>query len=259
MTFRLAAAALAALTLGSHVAPAGAPQERPAAEFGLGERAEYSIKYGVFSGGSATMEITKLDTIRDRTAWHAEFTIRGGAPFFRVNDRYDTWIDTRNSASLRYEEDIHEGSYKRQRRYEFLPGGRMTESNKPGDTTATAEHPVDQASILYFIRKISLRVGLDTGFNNYFLLDRNPVRIRVLRREHIEVPAGEFDAIVIQPIIKAKGIFAEGGEAEVWLSDDDRHIILQMKSKVPGIPLGHLNLFLKTYTPPASRPPTEKP
>jgi hypothetical protein len=255
VTFRFAATALAALSLGWHSAPAGTPQERPPADFGIGERAEYSIKYGIIGGGGATMEITALDTIRDRAAWHTEFTIRGGAPFFRVNDRYETWIDTHNTSSLRYKEDIHEGSYKRQRLYEFLPGGRMTEVSKPADTVPTVEHPVDQASILYFIRTIPLRVGLDTSFTNYFLIDRNPVRIRVLRREHIGVPAGEFDAIVIQPIIKAKGIFAEGGEAEVWLSDDDRHIILQMKSKVPGIPLGHLNLYLKSYTPPTPHTP----
>jgi hypothetical protein len=258
VTFRFAAAALAALSLASHSAPAGVPQEWSPAEFGIGEHAEYSIKYGIIGGGGATMDITGLDTIRGRTAWHVEFNIRGGVPFFRVNDRYETWIDTHNTSSLRYREDIHEGGYKRQRLYDFLSGGRMTEEAKT-DTVPTAEHPIDQASVLYFIRKIPLRVGLDTSFNNYFLLDRNPVRIKVLRKEHIGVPAGEFDAIVIQPIIKAKGIFAEGGEAEVWLSDDDRHIILQMKSKVPGFPLGHLNLFLKSYSPPPPHSPSNKP
>jgi len=259
VTLRLAASALAALSLASHSAPAGPPREWSVGDFGIGERAEYSIKYGIIGGGSATMEITGLDTIRNRAAWHVEFTIRGGVPFFRVNDRYETWIDIHNTSSLRYKEDIHEGSYKRQRLYEFLPFARMTETTRGADTVPTVEQPADQASILYFIRKIPLRVGLDTSFNNYFLIDRNPVRIRVLRREHISVPAGEFDAIVIQPIIKAKGIFAEGGEAEVWLSDDDRHIILQMKSKVPGFPLGHLNLFLKSYTPPTPRPPSDTP
>ena len=100
-------------------------------------------------------------------------------------------------------------------------------------------------------------IGAVTGglnFDNYFLPDRNPVRIRVLRREKVSVPAGTFDAIVIQPIIKTKGIFSEGGKAEVWLSDDDRHIILQMKSRVPHLPVGSLNLFLKSYRPPTKTP-----
>jgi hypothetical protein len=68
----------------------------------------------------------------------------------------------------------------------------------------------------------------------------------VLRKERIRVPAGSFDAIVIQPVIKTKGIFSENGHAEIWLSDDDRHIMLQLKSKLS---FGSLNLYLKSYFP----------
>ena len=72
------------------------------------------------------------------------------------------------------------------------------------------------------------------------------MRIRVLRKEKVKVPAGTFDAIVIQPVIKTKGIFSENGHAEIWLSDDDRHIMLQLKSKLK---FGSLNLYLKSYFP----------
>jgi len=41
-------------------------------------------------------------------------------------------------------------------------------------------------------------------------------------------------------------LFDEGGHAEVWLSDDDARIMLQMKSKVS---FGSLNLYLKSYRP----------
>jgi len=229
----------------------------PRVPYGIGERLEYEIRYGPFRG-SADMEIIKLDTVRGREAWHAQFNVRGGIPFFRVNDGYQTWIDTRTISTLRYKQDIHDGSYERHRIYEFLPELRQVIEGK-SDTMATVDLPVDDASILYFLRTIALPVGLDTGFNNYFVPDRNPIRIRVLRRERISVPAGEFNAIVIQPLIKAKGIFSEGGQAQVWLSDDDKHIILQMKSKVPHLPIGSLSLYLKSYRPPLSNPSASKP
>jgi len=89
-------------------------------------------------------------------------------------------------------------------------------------------------------------VGKTYDFNRYFRPDRNPVRIKVLRRESVKVPAGTFSAIVVQPVIKTKGIFSENGHAEVWLSDDDRHIMLQLKSKLS---FGSLNLYLKSYVP----------
>lgn len=224
-----------------------APRRAP---FGVGERLEYEIRYGPFRG-SADMEITELDTVRGREAWHAQFNVRGGIPFFRVDDHYETWIDTRTMASLRYKQDIHDGRYQRHRIYQFLPDRRMVIEGK-SDTLPTVEHPLDEASILYFIRSIPLPVGLDTAFNNYFQPDANPVRIRVVGREHIKVPAGEFDAIIIQPQIKAKGIFSEGGQAQVWLSDDEKHIVLKMTSKVPHLPIGSLNLYLKSYRPPTS-------
>jgi hypothetical protein len=259
MMLRIAALAIAVLAFAPRVESQSGPVTAPArVPFGVGERLEYQIGYGPFNRGTASMEIVGMDTIRGRQAWHGEFNVRGGIPFFRVTDRDETWIDTHTIASLRFKQDHHEGSYERRRTYEFLPGSRMVIEGRP-DTTPTVEHPVDDASILYFIRTIALTVGLDTAFNNYFLADRNPIRIRVLGRERISVPAGEFDAIIIQPQIKAKGIFSEGGEARVWLSDDDRHIILQVKSKVPYLPIGSLNLFLKSYRPATSSLPADKP
>jgi hypothetical protein len=82
------------------------------------------------------------------------------------------------------------------------------------------------------------------------MVDRNPIRIQVLGRERIKVPAGEFDAIVIHPVIKAKGIFSEGGDARIWISDDDRRLVLQIKAKIPNFPFGGLNLYLRNYRPP---------
>jgi len=50
---------------------------------------------------------------------------------------------------------------------------------------------------------------------------------------------------VIQPIFESK-LFSEGGHAEIWLSDDENRILLQMKSKVS---FGSLNLYVKSYRP----------
>lgn len=259
MMVRLVAFVIAAFWLAPHAISQSVGASHAAhVPFGVGERLEYEIGYGPFTRGSADLQVDDLDTVRGRSAWHAEFNVRGGVPFFRVNDHSETWIDTHSLASLRYKQDNHEGSRERHRLYNFFPDNRMTVAGET-DTLETVERPVDDVSILYFIRTIALPVGLDTSFSNYFLPDRNPIRIRVLGREHITVPGGEFDAIVIQPIIKTKGIFSEGGEAKVWLSDDDNHIILQVKSKVPYLPLGSLNMFLKSYRPPPPRPPANKP
>jgi len=111
-------------------------------------------------------------------------------------------------------------------------------------TLPPVAQPLDDGSFLYFVRTLPLVVGETYNFSRYFVPDRNPVTIRVLRKEQITVPAGTFNAIVVQPLIKTNGIFSENGRAEVWLSDDASRMVLQLKSKLP---FGSLNLYLKSY------------
>jgi hypothetical protein len=218
--------------------------------FGVGEQLLYEVRVAI-ARGSASLEIVGLDTIDGRPALHAVSTTKGGMIGIRVNDRFDSWIDPRTVSTLRYKEDVHEANYKRKRDYLFDPVLRRYIEGV--DTVPTVDRPVDQTSIFYLIRTLNLRVGLDTSFNNYFMVDRNPIRIIVLGRERIRVPAGDFDAVVVRPIIKSKGMFAEGGDARVWISDDDRRLVLQVKAKVPGLPWGGMNMYLKTYRPPTGR------
>jgi len=227
--------------------------------FGVGERLEYQVKFGRLPVGSGAMEVLPMDTVRGRDAWHTMFDIRGGIPFYRVHDRYEAWFDTHSLASLRYRQDIDEGSYEPKRHYEIFPDRReYIEIKKDGTREPpqeSVEHPLDEASFVYFLRTIPLHDGMDTSFNDYFKARANPVRIKVLRRDTIEVPAGRFAAIVVQPIFESK-LFSEGGHAEIWLSDDENRIVLQMKSKVS---FGSLSLYLKSYRPsPATSAPLNR-
>jgi hypothetical protein len=221
-----------------------------AVPFATGEHLEYDVKFGFLHVGSGSMEVAGIDSVRGRAAWHTVFQVRGGTLFYKVNDRLESWIDVTNLVSLRHWQELSEGRRERERKFEIIAErGVVVEEGKSEVPTVAA--PLDDGAFLYFVRTIPLEVGKTYEFDRYFRPDRNPVTIRVLRREHIEVPAGEFDAIVVQPIIKTKGIFSEGGHAEVWLSDDSNRIMLQMKSKLP---FGSLNLYLKSYQRAASPP-----
>jgi hypothetical protein len=235
----------------------GAPPPRPEparVPFGVGERLEYQIKYKGISVGSGNIEVLPMDTVRGIDTWHTVFHISGGILFYRVNDKYEVWFDTHSLSSLRYWQDIDEGPYEPKRHYEIFPDRReYIENDKPPGQSV--EHPLDEGSFLYFLRTVPLHVGMDTSFSDYFIADRNPVRFKVVRTDTIDVPAGRFPAIVIQPIFKSK-LFSEGGHGEIWLSDDDNHIMLQMKSSLGR--LGSINFYLKSYHPsPATASPTK--
>jgi len=72
------------------------------------------------------------------------------------------------------------------------------------------------------------------------------VLVRALRRDTVEVPSGRYPTVVVRPSIRARGIFAEGGQAELWISDDADRVLVQMKSKFAGF---SLSLLLVEFRP----------
>jgi hypothetical protein len=226
-------------------------QERMDVPWRVGERAEYDVRFTSARVGTGSMEVMGIVPIRGRDAWHTQFRLKGGTFFYKVNDLFESWSDVSNFTSLRFHSDQEEGGSDREKRYEIFPDKAVYIEETGKGEWATKEQPsvskpLDDGSFLYFIRTVPLEVGETYTFDRYFRPDRNPVTIKVLRKERVKVPAGEFDAIVIQPIIKTRGIFSQEGEAQVWLSDDPSRIMLQMKSKLK---IGSINLYLKSYRP----------
>ena len=223
-----------------------AVQPRQIVPFDTGEKLTYDVRFGGIKVGSGRMEVLGTQDVRGREAWHTRFTVKGGIPFYRVNDRMESWIDTRTFESLRFVQDLEEGRRDKERFYEIYPE-RATYSEK-GETehAPSVADPLDDAAFMYFVRTIPLEVGRTYDFNRYFRPDRNPVQIRVLRKETVKVPAGTYRTIVIQPVIKSKGIFSEKGHAEMWLTDDPRRLLVQMKT---DLSIGSLSLYLRGYVP----------
>jgi hypothetical protein len=215
--------------------------------FAPGEVLTYNVHFGSLKVGTGTMQVLGIENVRGRLAYHTVFRAQGGIPLFKVDDRFESWFSTDDLSSLRFYKDQDEGFKEREARYDIFPDRAAFDdlTDDEGEQRSVS-NPLDDGSFLYFIRTVPLTVGQSYTFDRYFKPDRNPVTIRVLRREKVTVPAGTFDAIVVQPIIKTNGIFSEGGHAEVWLSDDDRRIVLQMKSQLK---FGSLNLYLSSAKP----------
>ncbi|CAN5636943.1 hypothetical protein BH23GEM6_BH23GEM6_14310 [soil metagenome] len=213
--------------------------------FGPGERAEYQVRLGALSVGSGAMEILGVQQVNGGTAFHTRMRISGGLPFARVNDVFESWIDVDGIFSRRFKQDQHELNFRRNRTYDFFPD-RRTFLRENGETgTIPTNRPLDDVSFLYYVRTLPLRVGDVYEVPRYFKEDGNPVVIRVVRKETVRVPAGTFQTVVIQPIIKTDGLFGEGGQAEVFFTDDARRMLVQMRSRVPLI--GSLTLHLRSY------------
>src|SRR5215208_3878036 len=246
-----AAAAIAPVRLSAQAtmlsaAPPVAPvAARAAVPYAVGEELTYRATFGGIPAGTARMRVDGIELVRGRPAYHVVFTVDGGVPFFRVHDRYESWIDVETLASLRHRQQISEGRYKRTTSYEIYP--ERAEYQKEGDSVrASVSNPLDDGPFIYAVRTAGIRVGETRRDDRYFRPDRNPVVLTGLRREAVRVGAGTFATTVVRPSIKANGIFSEDGQAHVWFTDDATRYPVQVKAKFAKF---SLTLTLQSVTP----------
>ena len=235
-------------TLGRRTVPAPNPIKSSVAKvpFGPGEQAEYQVKLGPLSVGSALMQVVNVEPVRGHSSYYVSWIIRGGIPLARVDDHFQSWIDIETLSTRRSIKHVREVRYRANRNFEIYPEAGFWERTDTGESEElSTELPLDDVSFIYYVRTLPLEVGETYTLDRYFMADRNPVVLHVLRKETIEVPAGTFETIVVRPIIKSRGLFGEGGEAEVYFSDDDRRLLVRLSSKVPV--MGSLSLHLRGY------------
>ena len=242
--------ALAATLLGAGASGAGTADAQQARRtpFSAGEQATYQVKLGAISVGSGSLSVTGIQTIGGEQTFHTVMTLRGGNALVRVNDRFESWIDTDGLFSRRFHQNQHEARFRRNRTYDFNPEARTFRRENGQTGTLPTNQPLDDLSFIYYARTLPLDPGATYTLPRYFKADGNPVVIQVLRRETITVPAGRFRTIVVRPVIKSDGLFGEGGRAEVYFSDDAHRIPVLIRSQ--GVALGgDLTMRLRTFRP----------
>jgi Protein of unknown function (DUF3108) len=213
--------------------------------FAMGERFVYQVKFSEVPVGEATLALVGTDTIRGHQLVHAMFAVKGGTVFYHVNDTTESWFDPATMTSYRFWQNVNEGGRHVHRRFEFYPESSAMVQEGKGREPSVSD-PLDDASFLYFVRTQPLEVGQTYEYARYFRPSINPVTVRVLRKERVTVAAGTFDAIVVQPEFKTPGLFSKGGHAEVWVTDDARRAVVQIKSQLP---IGSINLYLTSEDP----------
>jgi hypothetical protein len=242
----LRGAAAAGLTI-ALAAGSSSAQSRAKVPWAPGENLEYTVTLAGRNSGTGTMQVVGIDTMRGHPAWRLHFNIKGSVPLglYHVDDSYESWMDVVTLNSLRFEQNLYEGGNKRLRNYDIYPD-RGVYQQEGKEERKTSSDPLDDASFFFYVRTLPLQVGDVYTVDKYFNPDANPVVIKVVRKDTINVPAGRFAAIVLQPTIKTNGLFSKNGHAEIWLSDDEHHILLRMDSHFSVIKLA-LQLRKVTY------------
>jgi hypothetical protein len=222
--------------------------------FPVGEQMEFSVTWEGIRLGSGSLSVEAIDSIQNQATYRVALEMEGGPPFYRVEDRIVSWIQPVPYRSLQFLQNQKEGNYRRNRkivldaesstysRYDLKDGQYVL--HRPESEVPIPPDALDEISYLYMVRLLPLEVGQRYEFDRYFKEDGNPATVEVLRREEIRVPAGRFKTIVLRPEIATDGMFGEGGEAEVYLTDDEYRIPVRLKT---SLVVGSGNMFLTGF------------
>lgn len=208
--------------------------------FKNGEWLSFQIKYGWFNASKASLEI-KSKKLDGKEVYH----IKGYGQstglldvFFKVRDRYETYIDTNTVKPYKFIRDLSEGGYTKNKMIRFDHNNNIAtvhnykyesiEKHKFTDKTQ------DMLSALYYLRnKVDndkLKIGDEFILNMFFDEQNFDFKTRFLGREVIETKFGDIKCLKFKPYVKSGRVFKEQESVTIWISDDKNKIPVQIEA-----------------------------
>jgi hypothetical protein len=218
-------------------APVTGPVDTLAASahpFHAGESLKFSVQYGPIHAGTAWLEVPDVVEYNGVPCWHLVARAQSNAFFsrmYKVRNRIESLWDQAGLFSWRYLEDRHEGGYTANDTI-VIDTTTHTARYKNGQTYPVPPGAQDALSAFYYTRFLPLPVGGSVTFEYHASRKSVPMEVRVLGRARVKTPAGKFNCLMIEPILKAGGIFKNNGRLVIWITDDERRMPVLMRSKV---------------------------
>lgn len=230
--------------------PSGTREVLPAVSqpFRSGESLRFSVQYGFIKAGSAYLEVP------DEHEWkgHIVYSLVARAEsntffsrFYKVRNRIESTWDKQGQYSLRYAENRREGGYRAKTEILF-DQDRHEARYADGGTFPIPPQVQDALSSFYYTRFQALPLGGSLVFDYHASKKSQPMEVKVLGRERIQTPAGTFDCVAIEPVLKAGGIFKNKGRLVIWMTEDERRMPVLMRSKVA---VGSISVVLQEAKP----------
>jgi hypothetical protein len=200
--------------------------------FQAGEFLEFEIRWKFIRAGDATMGV-RDSVFNNRPCYLIETTARSSSAidlFFKVRDRVESLVDREGLFPWKFKKHLREGKFRRDRETHFYPYKGQAIVKK--DTVEIPPYVQDILSSFYYVRTLPLEVGKHYDVDNISDNKIYPLRVLVHKKEQIRVPAGAFDCIVVEPVLRGEGLFNQKGRLTIWLTDDVLKIPVMMKSEV---------------------------
>lgn len=216
--------------------------------FAPGEYLRFDVHFGFVTAGEAVMTVSDTVVHGNRKAYKIDFIIES-KPFFdffyKVRDRYQTVIDSAGLFPWRFEQHIREGNFSRDFVAEFDQVNHKAKTT--GGSYPTVPYVHDIMSAFYFSRTVdytTFRPGQRVHLQNFYKDSTYTLDVKFKGRQRIEVDAGTFDCIIIEPLAQEGGLFKNDGKIIIWITDDERKMPVRVSTQVP---IGSIDSDLTLY------------
>ena len=206
--------------------------------FQSGEVLNYKLRYGFITAAEATIKVTNSDlkfdnkpTFRLSVDAHTSGTFD---IFYKIRDRYDSYIDKETFTPYFYQENIRESSYRRQDKARFYQDGKKVVSNRGTFSTPTGQ-TFDLVSAYYFARSLDIsKLNIGDKFKiNYFLQDEiADLEIAFVGRETVKTELGNIRCLKFSPSIKPGRIFRKDSKLYLWVTDDGNRVPVKAQVEI---------------------------
>ena len=222
--------------------------------FQRGEKISFRVSYnsrllGSVRAGEASLEIgPNNQIIGGRNTMHVVgigetrglFNL-----FFRVENRYETYIDEKAIAPLLFIRRINEGGYRKSQDVMFNHYNNIAESNTA--TVPVVPYVQDIISAFYYARTMDMSdVKKGDEFEVDFFLDDTVYVSKIVfeGREKITTRLGTFNTLRFKPMVLEGTVFDQPYPMTMWISDDKNKIPVLLES---GLVVGSIRMELSEY------------
>ncbi len=228
--------------------------------FEPGERLTYVVYYNWgwiwVSAGEVTFTVNEIDTGYHLHSFGSSYPSYEW--FFKINNRYESFIDPETYLPYRSIRDINEGSYSKYEEVVYDRSGQqaLTQRGKnkgaPRDTTYSDIEPCvhDLLSIIYYARSSPWRSDFPSGYEIPvdLFFGKREYNLALTYKERIPKQKikklGNFDVLRFSPELIKGELFEEGDEANIYVTNDDNKLPVLIESPLS---VGKVKVVLKEY------------
>ena len=205
--------------------------------FKVGEQLSYRLKYGFFTAAEAELSVQNTDIkYNGHPAYHivVEGKTAGSFDvFYKVRNRYESYVDQKTLLPYYYAENRHEGSWNHSDKVTFNHETDKITANK--GTYPYTGKVFDFVSAYYFARTIDIsKMHVGDKFElRYFLDDGiNSLGITYVGKERVTCSMGTFNCLKFNPTIIPGRIFKKNSKLYLWITDDNNRIPVKAQVEV---------------------------